>query len=78
MLGNLMWLVTILSIVGTVANIYGRRWGFAVWLGTNLSWAIYDAWIGAWAQAVLFLVYAGLAIWGLVKWRGGRPVETTP
>lgn len=30
------WLVTTASIVGAVANIYKRRWGFAVWLCANV------------------------------------------
>jgi hypothetical protein len=73
MLGNLMWAVTFASIVGTIANIYGKRWGFGVWLATNLSWAAYDIWIAAWAQAALFVVYSGTAVWGLIKWKEGRP-----
>ena len=77
MLGHLMWVVTIASIVGTIANIHGKRWGFAIWLLTNLSWAAYDAYLHAWAQSVLFLIYAGLAVWGLVKWKDGRPNAST-
>lgn len=63
-----MWLVTVASIIGTVANIYQRRWCFWVWLITNLAWATFDAWIGAYAQATLQAVYAGLAVWGLIQW----------
>ncbi len=64
-----MWVVTVASLVGTVANIYKRRWGFAVWFVTNLAWTGYDAWLGAWPQAALMAVYAGLAVWGWAKWR---------
>lgn len=64
-----MWAVTGASIVGTVANIYKCRWGFGVWLATNLSWVAYDVHLAAWPQAALFGVYSGLAAWGLWKWR---------
>ena len=64
-----MWLVTVASLIGTVANIYQRRWCFWVWLGTNIAWAAYDAWIGAVAQAALMAVYACLSVWGLLTWR---------
>lgn len=64
-----MWVVTVTSIVGTVANIYKRRWCFGVWLVTNSLWTAYDVWLGAWAQAALMAVYTGLAVWGLIQWR---------
>ena len=69
---GVMWLVTVASIIGTVANVYGRRWCFWVWLGTNSAWAAYDGWLGAWPQMALMLVYAGLSVAGLVKWRVKR------
>ncbi|MGB9886881.1 MAG: hypothetical protein ACPLRW_07790 [Moorellales bacterium] len=63
------WAVTAASIVGTVANIYKQRWCFAIWLGTNATWCVYDFYLRAYAQSFLFLVYTCLAVWGLVKWR---------
>jgi len=69
---NLMWLVTAAAIVGAIGNVRHRRWGFAVWIVTNACWLAYDLAIGANAQAALFAVYAGLAIWGWLSW-GGKP-----
>jgi membrane protein implicated in regulation of membrane protease activity len=66
------WFLTGASLVGVVANIYRRRWCFAVWLVTNTTWAVYDFSIGATAQGVLFSVYAVLAVWGLWTWRKPR------
>lgn len=71
MIDNLMWGVTGASLVGTVANLYKRRWCFGIWLATNLLWSAYDLSKGAPAQAALQAVYAGLAVWGLVAWRKG-------
>jgi nicotinamide riboside transporter PnuC len=63
-----MWVVTGLSILGTVLNIKKVKWCFWVWLFTNLSWCIYDVIIKNYAQSVLFAVYTGLAIYGIVEW----------
>jgi len=69
MIEMLMWLVTLASIVGTVANIYQRRWCFAVWLATNSLWVAYDIYKDAYPQATLMGVYAFLAAWGYWKWK---------
>ena len=69
MIEPVMWGVTVASLVGTVANIYQRRWCFGVWAMTNLAWTAYDIHKTAYPQAALQAVYFGLAIWGLCKWR---------
>ena len=63
-----LWLVTIASIIGTIANIQKLPWCFAVWAVTNFTLAIYNSKRREWPQAALFAVYFGLAIWGLAKW----------
>lgn len=62
------WALAAISLIGTVANLYHRRWCFWLWLGSNLGWCIIDWRAGIYAQASLHLVYAGLAVWGLRKW----------
>ena len=69
MIDLLMWGVTVASFTGTVANIKKKQWCFWVWLFTNASWMVYDTYIGAYAQAVLFAAYTGLAAWGIAEWR---------
>jgi nicotinamide riboside transporter PnuC len=64
-----MWIVTGLSILGTVLNIKKKPVCFAIWLVTNSLWCVYDFSIKNYAQAGLFLVYVGLAIWGIISWR---------
>lgn len=66
---DFMWMVTAASIIGTVANIYKKSWCFILWFFTNSLWCIYDYVIGAYAQSALFLVYVGLAVWGIYEWR---------
>ena len=70
-IGDLMWLVTGASLVGTVANIHWKRWCFAVWFVTNIIWTAYGWWSGAPAQAALGAAYVGLAVYGLYTWRAG-------
>jgi nicotinamide riboside transporter PnuC len=66
------FIVTIAAITGTVANIYKKQWCFIIWVLTNTFWCIYDYSIGAKWQALQFLVYTGLAVWGLIQWRCNR------
>lgn len=68
---NLDWTfaVTAASIIGTVSNIYRKRWCFLVWMVTNATWCVYDWHIGAHGQSLLMGVYFGLAIWGWVRWK---------
>ena len=65
----LMWLVTAVSIVGVILNIYRVRACFWIWIMTNAVWCVYDCWLGAWPQAALFAVYFVLAVWGLLVWK---------
>lgn len=70
------YLITIASIIGTVANIFKRRWCFIIWIVTNTLWAVIDASKGLYSQTILFVAYFALSIWGLAKWgkdKGARP-----
>jgi nicotinamide riboside transporter PnuC len=65
----MLWLLTVLSILGVVLNINKRRVCFVVWGITNFSWAWIDFKSDLPEQAALFLVYFVLAVWGWFKWR---------
>jgi hypothetical protein len=64
----MIWLLTILSLVGVVLNIYKKRICFIIWAFTNACWCIIDLKHNLPEQACLFLVYFLLAIWGNIKW----------
>jgi Nicotinamide mononucleotide transporter. len=72
---NYTIIITIVSLIGTIANIYKKSWCFLIWLFTNGFWCAYDAYIGQYPQAILFGIYFILAIVGLVKWRRAKEVE---
>ena len=72
----IIWTATIASLVAVVLNVYRHRLCFAIWLGTNLTWAMVDYAHGIAGQALLQLVYAGLSVWGFVSWRNrGQQIE---
>jgi len=69
MLIVITWILTILSLIGVVLNIKKRRECFYIWTLTNASWAIVDYTEGIYAQSFLFLIYTGLAVWGIIEWK---------
>ncbi len=63
------WIITALSILGVVLNIYKMRTCFYIWSVTNFAWMIIDWRAGLYSQSALFAVYFVLAIWGIIKWK---------
>ena len=68
-MGYIMMLVT---LVGTIANAFGKRWSFAVWLATNLYWTIHNGANGDIPQMLIFAVNAIICIIGLNQWEKER------
>ena len=66
-----IWTTTVASLIAVVLNIRKHRVCFAIWLGTNLSWAVIDFTHKIYGQAFLQAIYAGLSVWGLIEWRRG-------
>lgn len=64
----MLWLLTILSIIGVILNLKKKRSGFLFWIATNGAWAIVNFAKGIPEQGVLFTVYLVLAIWGYLEW----------
>ena len=63
------WMITGLSLFATWLNIKKKRTCFIIWIFTNLFWCCYDGWHGLYAQAILFFIYFGLAIYGVKEWK---------
>ena len=61
-------IITAMSIVGVILNIYKSKICFLIWIFTNFAWMIIDFQAKLYSQSFLFLVYFLLAIYGLVKW----------
>lgn len=67
-MGNLLWVLTGLSIVGTLLNIYKRQECFVLWGITNTIWCLHNFKRADFPQATLFAVYVVFALWGLARW----------
>ena len=68
LVGWIQWPIAVAALVGVILNIKKRRLCFIVWFTTNVAWAIVDWGAGLHAQAALFAVYAGLAVYGWICW----------
>ena len=64
-----MWAVTILCLLGTVANVFKKRICFYLWAVGNIAWLIYDISAGLYSRAVLDAVQLVLAIVGIFTWK---------
>jgi nicotinamide riboside transporter PnuC len=63
-----MWGVTGLSVIGTILNIKKKKICFIIWFVTNSLWAGYDFYIKDYPQSLLFLIYVGLSVYGIISW----------
>lgn len=66
---NWTWIITGISLIGTVVNIYKSSWCFVFWLISNTAWCLWNLHIGQIPLAFQFFVYILLAVYGLIKWR---------
>lgn len=59
----------ILSLAGNILVNYKKRYGFVVWIASNISWIVVNL-VGEtnWPQVVMFVVYAGLNVQGFILW----------
>lgn len=65
---NFTWIITLLSIIGVILNIYKNKYCFIIWSITNFLWMIIDFYCKLYSQSFLFMIYFILAIYGLIKW----------
>lgn len=65
----LSWLMSGIALIGTILNAERNVVGFLFWLVSNLYMTIRFAYIGEYAQAMLFLIYFLLAIRGISVWQ---------
>lgn len=70
-------LITISSLIGTIANIYKKSWCFIIWLFTNVTWCVYDFSKGIYSQSILFFMYTCISVWGIYKWKRDEKNERT-
>lgn len=64
----LSYIITIITLIGTLANSFKKRWCFYIWIPTNLFWVIYNITIHEYQQSILYIVNTITSIIGLIKW----------
>ena len=62
------WLLTALSIIGTLYNLQKRAAGWVIWTVSNAGWIFTFSKKGQLAEATLFSVYLVLSVYGIFKW----------
>jgi nicotinamide riboside transporter PnuC len=62
------WILTGLSIVGTLYNLQKRTAGWVIWSIANVGWIVMFSRKGMMAEAFLFSVYLVLSVYGIFKW----------
>lgn len=67
-----MWSTVAIALLGNVLVIRKNVMGFYCWAIANVVLIIHNAGAGDWPQMSLFIVYLGLAIWGIIRWRKGK------
>ena len=68
----MIWLITILSVFGAYLNAKKLRAGFLVWILANALWIVIDILRGIPEQAVLFVIYLIISLYGWITW-GKKP-----
>ena len=64
----LTWIIVTIALIGTVLNVQHDRRCFLLWAISSLALAVINARKREWAQATLWSVYVGMAVWGWVVW----------
>jgi len=64
----------VLGLEGTYLIIRKNRWGYMVWVGSNIVLAYVFSQKGLWFSAALFVLYIGVCFYGFYEWskEGGR------
>lgn len=66
------YIVTVLTLVGTVANAFQKSWCFYLWIVTNLFWIIYNITIQQYQQAIIYIVNTIICVIGIVNWHKNK------
>lgn len=72
MLEIISYIVTVLTLVGTVANAFQKSWCFYLWIITNLFWIAYNINIKQYQQAIIYIVNTIICIIGIINWHKNK------
>ena len=64
-----MWVVTIISLIGSVLNAKKSKWCFYIWILANILWLIYDIHIELYSRAALDVIQTIICVSGIIYWK---------
>jgi len=62
------WLWAVLSITGAILNARKNKWGFMVWMVSNVGWIYTNVYYGLWAQIPVWIAFSVTSIYGWILW----------
>lgn len=72
---SILFLTTILAMIGAYLNSISRWEGFLIWTLTNTIFCIHNFIIGQWQQSFLFLFYFLISLNGLWQYNKNHSQE---
>ena len=64
------WILSAIAITGAITCVFKKPITWKIWLLGNFGWFIYCVSEDQYAQAVMWMVYIAVCIFGIVKWSG--------
>lgn len=64
-----MWIVTVISVFGSILNARKSNKCFYVWIIANVFWLIYDIYTKLYSRAALDILQTIICISGIIHWR---------
>lgn len=64
-----MWIITIISILGSIFNAKKSILCFYIWILSNILWFTCDIYFKFYSRAVLDTLQTALCIYGIIYWK---------
>jgi nicotinamide riboside transporter PnuC len=61
-------ILAILSITGAILNVLKVKWGFILWIVSNIGWVVVDWYTKFYEQIPVWIVYTIISGWGFWSW----------
>lgn len=63
------WVLSGLSIIGSILNAFGKIAGFYIWIIANTGWIVEESITHNWAQVPMWAVYNIISVIGIIIWK---------
>lgn len=70
-----MWIVTAISVFGSILNARKSNKCFYVWIIANVLWLAYDIYTRLYSRAALDIVQTAICISGIIYWKQSEREE---